>query len=57
MNHQTAGRWVGNRMDLAIGMVVYNYYIKIQQKQILGAKRILYFLIQWEGNYAIKSLA
>jgi hypothetical protein len=56
MNHQTAGRWIGNRMEPAVRIVLYNHYIKIQQKQIFGAKRILYFLIQWEGNYAMKLL-
>jgi len=56
LNHQTAERRVGNGRELAIRMVIYNHYFKIKEKQLSGAQRILYFLIQWECNYAMNSL-
>jgi hypothetical protein len=44
LNHQTAGRRVGNGKKPAIWMVIHNHHIK-KQKQLFGAERILYFLI------------
>ena len=43
-------------MEPAIRMVICNHYIKIKQRQLFGVQKILYFLIQWEGNYAMNSL-